>query len=180
MKKIMPTAVLCLICIVVCALLVGAYELTYVDNTGVMTDELNAGCEELFGEDDYSILKDADGNVLTFDGITSVITDKDRQIYIFEVSADGYNKNGIHVLVGIGENGAVEGVTYISCAETPGLGTKTNDPGYLAKYKGAATVDEVNAVDNVTGASYSSKGIKSAVAAAVKAYSENKEAIFVE
>lgn len=178
--RIMPSLVLCLICAVVCVLLVGAYELTYVDNTGVMTDELADGCQSIFGDREYSIVKSDDGSPLQLSGVTSVITDADKSVCVLEVTEDGYNKDGIHILVGIDGNGAVAGVSYISCGETPGLGTKTDDADYLAGYKGAASEDEVNAVDNVTGASYSSRGIKSAVSSALKAYSENKEAIFGE
>ena len=179
-EKIMPSLVLCLICSLVCLLLVGAYELTYVDNTGVMTDELKAGCKEVFGSDDFEILKDADGNVVEFEGVTAAIVNKETKQCLFEIYEDGYSKDGIHVLVGMDENGAVAGVTFITCGETPGLGTKVNDKNYLAKFIGADNEAAVNSVDKVTGASYSSKGIKAAITTAVNTYSENREAIFGE
>ena len=43
--KIMPPLVLTIICIVVSGLLVLAYNATYVDNTGVLTDDMKKGCE---------------------------------------------------------------------------------------------------------------------------------------
>ena len=50
--KIMPPLVLTIICIVVSGLLVLAYNATYVDNTGVLTDDMKKGCEEIFGKGD--------------------------------------------------------------------------------------------------------------------------------
>ena len=179
-EKIMPSLVLCLMCAAICALLVGAYELTYVDNTGVMTDELTAGCEDIFGEGQYSILKDANGEVVLFNGITAVITDESGERCLFEIYADGYNTDGVHILVGIGVEGEVEGIYFLSCGETPGLGTKATDKGYLAKYKGISSSSAVPDVDNVTGASYTSKGLKSAIALAIDTYNENREAILSE
>lgn len=176
-EKIMPSLVLCLMCAVICGLLVGAYELTYVDNTGVMTDELEAGCEDIFGEGKYDILKDVSGDVIVYDGITAVITDEEKTLCLFEIYKSGYNKDGVHVLVGIDKDGAVAGVYFLSCGETPGLGTKADDKDYLSKYNGISNETDVEFVDNVTGASYTSKGLKSAVMLAVKTYNENREAI---
>ena len=49
LKKIVPSAVLTIICIIVSVLLIVVYNLTYVDTTGVITDELNKGLTELYG-----------------------------------------------------------------------------------------------------------------------------------
>lgn len=178
--KILPSLVLCIICAVVCGLLVGAYELTYVDTTGVMTDELTKGCDSIYADTEFEILKDENGEVVTFDGVTTVIVPTgDEKVCVFEVMADGYSKNGIHVLVGVNEDLSVAGVYYLSCGETPGVGTKTQDKGYLAKFEGI-TADEIDKIDNLTGATYSSKGFKKAVKCAIECYEQNKEAIFNE
>ena len=50
--KIMPPLVLTIICIVVSGLLVLAYNATYVDNTGVLTDDMKKGWAEIFGKGD--------------------------------------------------------------------------------------------------------------------------------
>lgn len=179
-EKIMPSLVLCLMCAVICCMLVGAYELTYVDNTGVMTDDLKTGCEEIFGSGEYTILKDDGGNVILYDGVTAVITDDSKEKCLFEIYADGYNNDGVHVLIGIGNEGSVEGIYFLSCGETPGLGTKATDKSYLAKYKGINAASDVSDIDNVTGASYTSKGLKEAVTLAINTYNENREAILNE
>lgn len=178
--KILPSIVLCLICAIVCGLLVGAYELTYVDNTGVMTDELKKGCKSIASDTEYEILKNESGNVVVFDKtVATMVPTNDSKTVIFEIEADGYSKGGIHVLVGVNEDLTVAGVYYVSCSETPGLGTQTTQSSYLEKFMGADK-EAVDGIDNITGASYSSKGLKDAVKLAIKTYEENKEAIFSE
>lgn len=178
--KILPSVVLCLICAIVCGLLVGAYELTYVDNTGVMTDELIKGCKSINKDSEYEILKDDNGEVVVFEGtVATMVPTSDSKIVIFEIEENGYSKNGIHILVGVNEDLTVAGIYYISCGETPGVGTKTQDDDYLAKYDGVNS-DEIDDIDNITGATYSSKGFKKAVKHAIECYEQNKEAIFSE
>ena len=46
-EKIMPPLVLTLICVITSALLVAAYNITYVDTTGVITDELASGLTDI-------------------------------------------------------------------------------------------------------------------------------------
>lgn len=178
--KILPSVVLCLICAIVCGLLVGAYELTYVDNTGVMTDELIKGCNSINKDSEYEILKDENGNVVELEGIVAtMVPTSDSKTVIFEIKEKGYSKDGIHILVGVNEDLTVAGIYYISCGETAGVGTKTQDDDYLAKYDGVKS-DEIDDIDNITGATYSSKGFKKAVKHAIECYEQNKEAIFSE
>ena len=74
-EKIMPPLVLTLICVITSALLVAAYNITYVDTTGVITDELASGLTEIYGgSDGFDMLMNDDGTVKTYDGVTSVIT----------------------------------------------------------------------------------------------------------
>lgn len=134
-EKIKPPLVLTLICLIACGLLVAAYEATYVDSTGVITDKLTAGLTEVYGTaDGFEMLKNNDGTVLTFDGVTSVLSDGTNTA--FEVTADGYSKGGLHVLVGLGETGAVQGVSIMTIGETPGLGTKVQDKSFLNQFCG--------------------------------------------
>ena len=48
-EKIQPSLVLTLICLITCALLVIAHDATYKDNTGVITDDMLASLEEIYG-----------------------------------------------------------------------------------------------------------------------------------
>lgn len=177
-KYVMPPLVLTVICIVVSGLLVFAHDKTYKDTTGVMTDELKAGCEEIFGEGDYSILM-KDNSPLTFDtdGVVSVITDDKKEKCLVEITQDGYAKGGLHLLVGINKDGAVEGVYFLEIGETPGLGTKVQDKSFTDKLKGFNKDTNADDIQNVTSATYSSKGMKSACKKAVELYSQNSEVI---
>ena len=171
--KIMPPLVLTIICIVVSGLLVLAYNATYVDNTGVLTDDMKKGCEEIFGKGDYEIMLDGEGDSktpVTFDteGVNSIITDKDNGRCVIEITEDGYSKGGLHLLIGI---------KFLSIGETPGLGTKVQDDSFLSKLKGFGVDTDENSIDNVTAATYSSKGMKSACKKAVKLFDEHKEEI---
>lgn len=203
-EKIKPPLVLTLICLITCGLLVAAYEATYTDTTGVITDKLTAGLTELYGSaDGFEMLKNDDGTVLTYDGVTSVLFDGENTA--FEITADGYSTGGLHVLVGVNKGGAVSGVSIMTIGETPGLGTKVQNPDFLGQFKGVRygdTVTEETApvkakavwgtkaeiksleierqldgdsasgfvLDAVTGATYSSNGMYSAVRTALSAY----------
>lgn len=134
-EKIKPPLVLTLICLITCGLLVAAYEATYVDTTGVITDNLRTGLTEVYGHfEDFEMLLNDDGTVLTCDGVTSVLSD--GKYTAFEITADGYSTDGLHVLVGLDENGAVKGVSIMTIGETPGLGTKVQDAGFLSQFSG--------------------------------------------
>lgn len=189
-KLIYPPVVLMIICVVVCGILVGAYKLTYKDTTGVMTDTLKSACESVFPDskgEDFNIVLDrskTEKTPLTFENenINSIILSSDKSKCLIEVTADGYTKDGIHILVGINQADEIAGVEFISCGETPGLGTKLRDKKELFtdKLKGFSSDDNLDDIDNVTGATYSSKGMKSAVQTALKIYTEHKEAILSE
>ncbi|MBQ7980559.1 MAG: FMN-binding protein [Oscillospiraceae bacterium] len=134
-EKIKPPLVLTLICLITCGLLVAAYEATYVDTTGVITEDLRTGLTEVYGHfEDFEMLLNDDGTVLTYDGVTSILSD--GKYTAFEITADGYSTGGLHVLVGLNENGAVQGVSIMTIGETPGLGTKVQDAGFLSQFGG--------------------------------------------
>lgn len=171
-EKIMPPLVLTLICVISSALLAFVYNLTYVDTTGIITDKLSAGLSEIYGTSDgFSMQMNEDGTVKTFEGVTSVISDNSGNVS-FEITADGYSKGGLHLLIGFDESGAVCGISVLSIGETPGLGTRAAAPEYLSKFTGIASPDFE--ADVITGATFSSKGIQSAVKTAVTAYLELK------
>lgn len=134
-EKIKPPLVLTLICLITCGLLVAAYEATYVDNTGIITEKLQTGLTDVYGHfEDFEMLLNDDGTVRTYDGVTSILSD--GKYTAFEITADGYSKGGLHVLVGLDENGAVKGVSIMTIGETPGLGTKVQDAGFLGQFSG--------------------------------------------
>lgn len=186
-EYVKPPLVLAAICLVCCGLVVVAYNLTYVDTAGIITDNLQSGCETVLGQGKYSMLIDtnADGEEVpvTYEkGINSIIVD-DKQQVAFEVTVDGYAKDGLHLLIGIDKDGAVSGIHVLSLAETPGLGTKINTPAFLNQFVGAiAKREDTDAqtfatedmVDGISGATYSSKGVTQAVTLVLDTYSAKK------
>lgn len=175
-ENIRPSIVLTLICVIVTVLLVIAYNVTFVDTTGVLTDKLKNGCINIFGDSTYEIKLANDGtNIpLKYKGIKSVIVDKSKGNCLFEIVVDGYTQKGIDVVVGINKNGKVEGISFISIKETPGVGTKVESKSFLDKFKNADANTNIQAIDGISGATYSSKGMKKAVQLALDTYSQNK------
>ncbi|MBR6923595.1 MAG: FMN-binding protein, partial [Oscillospiraceae bacterium] len=87
-EKIKAPLVLTLICTIVAALLIFVHKLTYVDTTGVITDELKSGLTEIYGDGKYTMLRSDDGGVLKYDGVDSVIVNEDGKT-AFEITSDG-------------------------------------------------------------------------------------------
>ena len=168
-EKIMPPLVLMLISAIVCALLVAANAATKDKIVQAQEEKFSKSISDTFGKADYTTVD------LSIDGIDSVTKDENGRI-IFEITADGYAKGGFHLLIGFDNQGAVEGISFLSIDETPGLGTKVqDDKSFTEQFKGVSSADYDFSV--ITGATYSSNGMKSAVDQALKAYNEHKEEI---
>jgi electron transport complex protein RnfG len=199
LKKILPSLVLVLVCAVFTGLLVIAHDLTYKDESGVITEEVAASLVEIYGaEHGFSttaVLNEENG-------ITMIMENDTAAAYLMTVN--GYNKGGITLVVGLTPEGQVKGVSVVSVSETPGLGTKVDDLGFLSQFAGftpnditVETVDptadypvrwgtaaEIAALSNdksgetadgfvfdaITGATLSSNGVKAAVEKAVSHY----------
>lgn len=183
-ERIMPPLILTIIAIVVSGLVVLAYNATYVDNTGVLTEKLKTACVDIFGDANYEIITktDNEGTVspLVYGDVVNVIVDKASGNCLFEIIADGYTKDGIDTVIGIDKDGKVAGISIVTLKETPGLGTKINNNTFLDKFKTADANTDVQSIDGITGATYSSKGMKNAVKTAIDTYTQNKEEIFGE
>lgn len=169
--KIKPTLVLTVICIIAAFLLVMAYEATKESISAQQVKKFQSSIENLFGDCDYKLLDENFGS----ENISAIAVTSDNKT-AFQICVDGYSKDGIEVLIGINENGAVSGIEFVSLGETPGLGTKVRDEASFRKqFIGASDTDYQ--FDAVTGATYSSKGMKKAVDTVIDIYNENKEAI---
>lgn len=182
MKYIKPVIVLSLITTIVSALLIVTYNLTYVDTSGIITDELMEKCVYLMGEGDYSIVTDwqADGYAIEKpENVEKLIKKADGSV-AFQIVTSGYNKNGLDLLIAMNDDGTIKGVSVVSISETPGLGTKVNDAAFLDSLAGIGNSITIvkNAPANeyevqaVTGATYSSKGVAEAINIAIETYKE--------
>ena len=183
MDKVKPVIVLALIAALISGLVIVVYNATYVDTSNIVTDKQAAAVTEIYGgtKDDYEVVPAEKWQDMFSEGdlskITKIIKNKDGSL-AFEAVVKGY-KNGYDIMVGV-KDGKVAGVSVVSVGEeTPGLGTKTNDPAFLDLFKGKSgevviVKNKSNPADNevngVTSATFSSKGVASAVNIALKAY----------
>ena len=169
--KIKPTLVLTIICVVASLLLAFAYELTKDRIADQKADKFNSSVEALFGKTESKIVD----LKCKYDEVEAIAVTPDKKTVV-QVCTDGYSKGGINILVGIDENGAVSGIEFVSLGETPGLGSKVRDQEDFRKQFYGLT-ESKEEFDAISGATFSSKGMKHAVDTALKAYNENKEAI---
>lgn len=188
-QKIKPILIPAIIIALISALVIIVYNMTYIDTSTVVTDKQLAAVTQIYGEGEYSVVPvkdypdaivdiDKDGNrTCNISGLTKVIRKSDGSL-AFDCVVKGY-KSGFDIMVGV-KDGAVSGVAIVSVGEeTPGLGTNTDNPDWLAYFKnktGEVTIvkNKPNPADNevnaVTSATFSSKGVAKAVNLALSAY----------
>lgn len=178
-----PALTLAAVVAIISALVIIMYNVTYVDTSGILTDKQSSAAVAVYGgsAEDYSVVpaEDWQAKLDGFEDIDRIIKviEKNDGSLAFDIKSKGY-KDGFDILVGI-QDGKVAGVAVVSVGEeTPGLGTKTNDPAFLDNFKGisgeAVIVKSTPAADNqvqgVTSATFSSKGVAKAVNIALAAY----------
>lgn len=161
-RKVISPLILTLVSVIVCALLVIANALTKDKIIAAQKQKSMQTLSETFGEADYKQLD------MEISGIDAVYQGGEKTI--FELTADGYAKSGLHILVGF-ENDKVCGIGFLDVGETPGLGTKVRDNKSFAEQFLSAS-DDTYDFEVITGATYSSKGMKNAVDTAINVYNE--------
>jgi electron transport complex protein RnfG len=98
-------------------------------------------------------------------------------------SSNGYSGE-IKILVGITPIGKVSGVEILKHAETPGLGAKIEEKKFRAQFLGKSLSGfkwkvrkEGGEVDEITGATISSRAVTEAIENALKVFERNKDKI---
>ena len=86
----------------------------------------------------------------------------------YNVTQHGFQGDNQFEVVIDTAKGEVVSVKMTEFNDTPGIGDGVNDD-YLSQFVGAKSEDDVNAVDNVSGASYTSKSAKDAIIQALNA-----------
>lgn len=170
-EKIMPPLVLALISTVVCALLVFANDLTKDKIAVAQEEKISASLSETFGDAKY---EDITPSVVGY-GVNAVY-EGDNNKTIYEITVSGYAKDGLHILVGFDdETESICGIGFLDIAETPGLGTKVKEEkSFTEQFIGLTQADtehyELTKFEPVTGATYSSNGMKNAIEIALMEY----------
>lgn len=163
-QNIMPSLVLTAICVVSCILLMLANKITEKPIAKVRAENTQKALSESFGEGEYTAIEWKNENVTQ----TYI---KDDGTVIFQIIASGYNKDSIDLLIGVDENG-ISGIGIVSISETAGVGTKVDDKSFLNNFVDAKSTDDISHIDAITGATYSSNGVKNAADLALLAYAE--------
>ncbi len=174
---LIPAVSLFLICIVVTALLALTNSVTAPKIAQLAVDtENNTKKVVLQQAESFSDAKTAekDGTEYTYyDGLSS---DGETIGYVFSTSAKGYGGD-IDVMVGVGTDGTVKGVSILSISETAGLGMNAKNEKFLNQFLGKTsgiTVTKNSPADNeiqaLTGATITSKAVTSAVDTALELY----------
>ena len=91
--------------------------------------------------------------------------------YCVFVTAHGFNA-GIDIVVGVLPSGECAGVRVVTQSETPGLGSRIIEDGYLSQYIGkTGSVRFPGDIDSVAGATVSSRALHNGIRAALSAVS---------
>lgn len=98
----------------------------------------------------------------------------------FAVAIEGKGK-GYHgligVMVGVSKEEKVLNIGITSHSETPGVGSKVGEPSFTDRFKGLKAQKDLT-VDGISGATFSSKGVMTAVNQAIGYVSKYKKEIF--
>lgn len=98
----------------------------------------------------------------------------------FAVAIEGKGK-GFHgtigVMVGVSKDGAITDIGITSHSETPGIGSRVTEEAFTSRFKGQPITGEIQ-VDGISGATYSSKGVMSAVNEALGYVTTFKQELF--
>ncbi|MDR0904464.1 MAG: FMN-binding protein [Ruminococcus sp.] len=141
MKKAIPAVTLLIICAVSALLLVFVHDLTAVDEETAITPEIEAALYGIYGaSEEFTVYDTPLGGSET--AYVNMSLRGDAGDYAFIIVSNGYNKEGLTLLVALDSTGAVKGIVTLESAETPGLGTKTDSPEFMGQFSGF-TIDDL-------------------------------------
>jgi len=121
-----------------------------------LEEDMRRSFVEMFGEGvSYKTLGDLpEGAEAIYE-----ITYNGETYYCISVLSAGFGGD-VNIMATFDKGGSIAGVSVISHSETPGIGTKVFEKSFLAKFKGKASADEVDAI---SGATISSNALKSGI-----------------
>jgi len=98
----------------------------------------------------------------------------------FAVAIEGQGR-GFHgtigVMVGVSKDGVITNIGITSQSETPGIGSRVTEEAFTSRFKGRPVTGDIQ-VDGISGATYSSKGVMSAVNEALTYVRKFKQELF--
>ena len=169
-----PTVVLVTICLIASLLLAATYLITEPIIAAITLENANKARAEVLPEaTGFKELED----VMVIDGVTEIYEAVNGTGYVVTAQFKGFG-GLITVMTGLDSKGRVAGVKVTDASqETPGLGSKATVPDYVQGFVGAEmitadkTIADATYVAHVTGATYTSRAVFSAVSAALVQFS---------
>lgn len=171
-----PTVVLLCICLVISAALAITYQITLPQIQKINQETADAARAQVLPEADSFAAVDGD----LPEGVTEYYVANNGSGAVITTQNKSFGGT-ITVMVGLDADGAVTGVAVTDHSDTPGLGTKAQDPGYLERtYVGRTETqnagnikqDSTEGIEAVSGASVSSNAIYGCVNYALAAFQE--------
>lgn len=150
---------LLVICLVVAALVSLVNEVTKTRYAEIQKAEQQNAMAKIFGLTEVSCTD-------LGDGMYEISRDGQFLGYCVQTTTAGFGGD-MTLMIGFYSDCSIAGVQVLSHSETPGLGAKVNDSGYLAQYGGKSgelTLGED--VDAISGATISSRAVLAGVSAA--------------
>ena len=126
--------------------------------------EVNAVISGIFGDG----IESTEADVECVGSITNVYKIESGGEFVgwaVKTAPDGF-KAKVEMIVGVNADGSCKQVKVVSLSETPGLGAKVSEEGFLSQFTGKTVDDDVEVkknVDEVTGATISSRAVTRAV-----------------
>lgn len=153
-----PTLVLFLVGLIVTALMAWVYQITFPIIEARQAADLQVSLKQVLpAATSFDAARSAE--TLAAEGIAVPPSVKNvypatandvTAGYAIAVSPKGYG-GAISMLVGVGPDGSVAGVTILAMNETPGLGTNASSPTFLGQYAGLFAEDAPAVVKTETG-----------------------------
>ena len=173
LKFLKPALVLLIIAVGVALLLSLINSITVDRIAENALREKNAAIEKIFTDYESPLSESIDKT--SIEKLPSTVNDlgyvksSDGTIagYFVEVAPVGF-KDAISMIVGISKDKSVVNVICLSSSETAGVGTKATGFDYLQNFI-SKNSDNVSGVDTITGATISSKAVKSGILDACRA-----------
>jgi len=170
-KSTFGNMVICLgIITLVCgSLLAGAYVLTKEPIEAAAAAKKNAAIAAVLPEF-TSIKETSDGNIVAYKSDTVVVG------YVINSSSVGFG-GPIRMMVGFRSDGSIYGVSVLEHSETPGLGAKCTEEGFISQFKGfrpsamkLSVKKDGGDVDAITASTITSRAFCAALAEAQKKF----------
>lgn len=155
---------LLLICAVIAAVIAFVYQLTiekYEENLQRTKDQAISQIFGIEGARCEEVYTDAQSGAVVY--LVFNEADPSFSAYCVETASAGFGGD-VCVMVGYNDDRSIRGVSVVSMSETPGLGSKIGEAGYLRGYVGKkGELVPGRDVDVIAGATISSKALLVAV-----------------